>query len=134
MSYLTQVAHQRPMLRVTAEIALVFCCAAPLVLAFSSLVGYGVSLMIPCAVADRQLPSRYPRVTSYSTLVGRRHRSGNRHHAKSVTTTVRVSITATVPNKVMGRTRLGFMSPSPDLTLIWSVYHFKLKWRPPKIS
>jgi hypothetical protein len=46
MSYLTQVAHQRPMLRITAEIALVFCCAAPLVLGFSSLVGYGVSLMI----------------------------------------------------------------------------------------
>ena len=46
MSYLTQVANQRPMLRITAEIAFVFCCAAPLVLGFSSLVGYGVRLMI----------------------------------------------------------------------------------------
>jgi len=41
MSYLTQVAT-RPMLRVTAEVLLSFCCAAPLVLAISSLVAYGV--------------------------------------------------------------------------------------------
>jgi len=37
------------------------------------------------------------------------------HHAKSVTTVVRVSITATVPNNVMGGIRLRHMSPSPDL-------------------
>ena len=42
MSYLLQVANQRPMLRVTAEVVLVFCCAAPLVLAFTSFVGYGL--------------------------------------------------------------------------------------------
>jgi hypothetical protein len=30
------------MLRVTAEILLMFCCATPLVFAFSSLVAYGV--------------------------------------------------------------------------------------------
>jgi hypothetical protein len=42
MSYLTQVTNQRPMLRITAEVVLAFCCAAPLVLAFSSLVAYGV--------------------------------------------------------------------------------------------
>jgi hypothetical protein len=42
MSYLTQVVNQRPMLRITAEVVLVFCCAAPLVLALSSLVAYGV--------------------------------------------------------------------------------------------
>jgi len=42
MSYLLQVANHRPMLRVTAEVVLVFCCAAPLVLAFSSFVAYGL--------------------------------------------------------------------------------------------
>jgi hypothetical protein len=42
MSYLTQVANQRPMLRITAEVVLVFCCAAPLVLALTSLVAYGL--------------------------------------------------------------------------------------------
>jgi hypothetical protein len=42
MSYLTQVVNQRPMLRITAEVVLVFCCATPLVLAFSSIVAYGV--------------------------------------------------------------------------------------------
>jgi len=42
MSYLLQVANQRPMLRVTGEVLLAFCCAALLVLAFSSLVAYGL--------------------------------------------------------------------------------------------
>ena len=42
MSYLTQVTNQRPMLRIAAEVVLAFCCAAPLVLGFSSLVAYGV--------------------------------------------------------------------------------------------
>ncbi len=42
MSYLMQVTNQRPMLRITAQIILVFCCAAPLVLGFSSLVAYGL--------------------------------------------------------------------------------------------
>jgi len=41
MSYLLQVANQRPMLRVAAEVVVVFCFAAPLVLAFSSVVAYG---------------------------------------------------------------------------------------------
>jgi hypothetical protein len=45
MSYLIQVAHQRPMLRITAEVVLAFCCAAPLILALSSLVAYGVHAM-----------------------------------------------------------------------------------------
>ena len=45
MSYLIQVAHQRPMLRIAAEVVLAFCCAAPLVLALSSLVAYGVHAM-----------------------------------------------------------------------------------------
>jgi len=42
MSYLTQVANRRPMLRIAAEVVLVFCCAAPLVLALTSLVAYGL--------------------------------------------------------------------------------------------
>jgi hypothetical protein len=42
MSYLTNIANQRPMLRVTGEVLLVFCCATPLVLAFSSFVAYGL--------------------------------------------------------------------------------------------
>ena len=42
MNYLRNIAIQRPMLRVTGEVLLAFCCAAPLVLAFSSLVAYGL--------------------------------------------------------------------------------------------
>jgi hypothetical protein len=46
MSYLTQVANRRPMLRITAEVVLAFCCAAPLVLALSSLLAYGMHSMM----------------------------------------------------------------------------------------
>jgi hypothetical protein len=42
MNYLIQVAKQRPMLRITAEVILTFCCAAPLVLALT----YGVQSLI----------------------------------------------------------------------------------------
>jgi hypothetical protein len=42
MSYLAHVANQRPMLRVAGEVLLAFCCAAPLVLAFSSFVASGL--------------------------------------------------------------------------------------------
>ena len=42
MSYLTNIANRRPMLRVTGEVLFVFCCAAPLVLAFSSFLAYGL--------------------------------------------------------------------------------------------
>ena len=42
MSYLRNIANQRPMLRISAEVVLLFCCAAPLVLAFTSFVGYGL--------------------------------------------------------------------------------------------
>jgi hypothetical protein len=42
MTYLRNIANQRPMLRITAEVVFVFCCAAPLVLAFSGFVGYGL--------------------------------------------------------------------------------------------
>jgi hypothetical protein len=42
MTYLLQVANRRPMLRITAGVVLAFCCAAPLVLAFSSFVAYGL--------------------------------------------------------------------------------------------
>ena len=46
MSFLTGVANQRPLLRITGQILLAFCCAAPLVLAFSSFVAYGVHTLI----------------------------------------------------------------------------------------
>jgi hypothetical protein len=42
MTYLTNVAKQRPMLRISVQVLLTFFCAAPLVFAFSSLVAYGV--------------------------------------------------------------------------------------------
>ncbi len=42
MSYLAKVAKDRPMLRVTGEVILVFCFAAPLVFAVSSFVAYGL--------------------------------------------------------------------------------------------
>jgi hypothetical protein len=42
MGYLTQITGRRPMLRITAEVLVAFVCAAPLVLALSSLVAYGV--------------------------------------------------------------------------------------------
>jgi hypothetical protein len=42
MSYLIQVANQRPMLRISAEVLLSFCCAAPLVLALA----YGVNSLL----------------------------------------------------------------------------------------
>jgi hypothetical protein len=42
MTYLTQVANRRPMLRITAEVVIAFFCAAPLVLALSSLLAYGM--------------------------------------------------------------------------------------------
>ena len=43
MSYLRNIATQRPMLRITAEVVFVFCCAAPLVLAITSFVAYGLN-------------------------------------------------------------------------------------------
>jgi hypothetical protein len=46
MSYLVQIANQRPMLRIAAEVVLIFCCAAPVVLAFSTLVAYGVHSVV----------------------------------------------------------------------------------------
>jgi hypothetical protein len=45
MSYLTGVADQRPLLRITAQVLLAFCYAAPLVLAFSSFVADGDSVV-----------------------------------------------------------------------------------------
>jgi hypothetical protein len=46
MDYLFDVANQRPLLRITAEVILAFCCAAPVVLAFSTLVAYGVRALV----------------------------------------------------------------------------------------
>jgi len=42
MTYLLKVANRRPMLRISGEIVLAFCCAAPLVLALT----YGVQALI----------------------------------------------------------------------------------------
>ena len=46
MNYLLNVANERPMLRSATAIILAFCCAAPFVLLFSSLVAYGVRSFI----------------------------------------------------------------------------------------
>jgi hypothetical protein len=46
MGYLLNVANERPMLRTAAAVILAFCCAAPFVLLFSSLVVYGVRSFI----------------------------------------------------------------------------------------
>ena len=46
MSYLLNVANERPMLRISATILLAFICAAPFVLLFSGVVGYGVRSLI----------------------------------------------------------------------------------------
>jgi hypothetical protein len=46
LSYLLNVANERPMLRTAAAVILAFCCATPFVLLFSSLVVYGVRSFI----------------------------------------------------------------------------------------
>jgi hypothetical protein len=46
MTYLTNVTNARPMLRISATIILTFICAAPFVLLFSGVVGYGVGSLI----------------------------------------------------------------------------------------
>jgi hypothetical protein len=46
MSYGSNVASARPMLRTAASVFLAFCCAAPLVWLFSNLVVYGVRAVI----------------------------------------------------------------------------------------
>jgi hypothetical protein len=45
-AYLSNVANERPMLRIAATIILAFPCAAPFVLLFSGVVGYGVRALI----------------------------------------------------------------------------------------
>jgi len=46
MSYLINEANEHPMLRTAASVILAFCCAAPFVLLFSSLVVYGLRSFI----------------------------------------------------------------------------------------
>jgi len=46
MTYLTNVANARPMLRLSATIILAFICAVPFVLLFSGVVVYGVRSLI----------------------------------------------------------------------------------------
>jgi hypothetical protein len=52
MNYLLQVAKHRPMLRVTGQVLLAFCCAAPLVLALSSFVAYGLHSLTHWTMTD----------------------------------------------------------------------------------
>jgi hypothetical protein len=42
----SHMASQRPMVRLSIQVILAFCCAAPLVLLFSSVVGYGVHTLM----------------------------------------------------------------------------------------
>jgi hypothetical protein len=42
----SHLASQRPMVRLSIQVILAFCCAAPLVLLFSSVVGYGVHTLM----------------------------------------------------------------------------------------
>jgi hypothetical protein len=46
MTYLSNVANERPMLHISATIILAFACAAPFVLLFSGVVGYGLRSLI----------------------------------------------------------------------------------------
>jgi hypothetical protein len=46
MSYLSNVMDGRPLLRTATAVILVFCCAAPFVLLFSSLAAYGMRSFI----------------------------------------------------------------------------------------
>jgi hypothetical protein len=48
MSYSSNVVDGRPLLRAAAPVILVFCCAAPFVLLFSSVVAYGMRSFIIC--------------------------------------------------------------------------------------
>jgi hypothetical protein len=42
----SHIASQRPMVRLSIQVILAFCCAAPLILLFSSAVGYGVQALM----------------------------------------------------------------------------------------
>ena len=46
MSYLSNAANERPMLRISATVILAFTCAASFVLLISGVVGYGVRSLI----------------------------------------------------------------------------------------
>jgi hypothetical protein len=46
MTYLSNVTNEWPMQRISAAIILAFTCAAPFVLLFSGVVGYGVGSLI----------------------------------------------------------------------------------------
>ncbi|MGB8631319.1 MAG: hypothetical protein WCD69_18360 [Xanthobacteraceae bacterium] len=46
MGYLLNVVNERPMLRISAGVFLAFCCAAPVVLLFSTLVVFGLRSFI----------------------------------------------------------------------------------------
>ncbi len=42
----SHLANQRPMVRLSLQVILAFCCAAPRILLFSSFVGYGVHALM----------------------------------------------------------------------------------------
>jgi hypothetical protein len=42
----SHIANQRPMVRLSVQVILAFCCAAPLILLFSSVVAYGVHALM----------------------------------------------------------------------------------------
>jgi hypothetical protein len=46
MSYLSNVPNAPPLLRTAVKVILVFCCSAPFVLLFSSLLVYGLRSFI----------------------------------------------------------------------------------------
>jgi hypothetical protein len=68
MTYLTNVANARPMLRISATIILAFICAAPFVLLFSGVVGYGVRLLIHWKQIARATNTRFLNSTSAVAL------------------------------------------------------------------
>ena len=54
MTYLSNVASDRPMLRISATIILAFTCAAPFVLLFSGMVGYACARSFIESKSSRQ--------------------------------------------------------------------------------
>jgi hypothetical protein len=46
MTHFLNVASQQPMVRLSIQVIVAFCCAAPIVLLFSSVVAYGVHALI----------------------------------------------------------------------------------------
>jgi hypothetical protein len=116
MTYLSNVANERPMLRISATIILAFTCAAPFVLLFSGVVGYGLRSLIHwkserwTAKFSTLMPLKLP-TPLIETVAW-----------ESVTTIVTVSIAATAPSKATGLSTLRVMSLSPEFGSIYTIY------------